>query len=69
MLIWRAASHRNVVQFLGYQMIKEVPWLVSPWVDKKSLVDYMRAVQVSRAKKLKLVSPQLGLLGQQLLMN
>ncbi|KAG8928866.1 hypothetical protein FRC01_005260 [Tulasnella sp. 417] len=56
MLIWSAADHRNVVRFIGYQWIKDSPWLVSPWIEKRSLADYVRLTTgVSRAAKLKML--------------
>ncbi|KAG8915911.1 hypothetical protein FRC00_007190 [Tulasnella sp. 408] len=56
-VIWQAAEHRNIVPFLGYQIINHTPMLVSPWYDNGDLSTYItNHPELEAIKRLQLVS-------------
>ncbi|KAG9034101.1 hypothetical protein FS837_002267, partial [Tulasnella sp. UAMH 9824] len=55
-LIWRMVKHRNVLPFIGYQIVDEVPMLVSPWYKNGNLDIYTKAhPELLRSDKLELL--------------
>lgn len=40
-LIWGNASHPNIYPYLGYQVGNRETWLVSPWSENGSLLNYL----------------------------
>ncbi|KAG8912570.1 hypothetical protein FRC00_004244, partial [Tulasnella sp. 408] len=55
-LIWSMVKHRNVLPFIGYQIVDEVPMLVSPWCKNGNLDIYTKAhPELLRSDKLELL--------------
>lgn len=56
-VIWMAANHPNILQFIGYQICEGKPWLVSPWCQLGNLSRYIAEnPKIKRVEKLKLAS-------------
>ncbi|KAG8967815.1 hypothetical protein FRC05_001911 [Tulasnella sp. 425] len=54
--IWRMVKHRNILPFMGYQIVNEVPMLVSPWCENGNLATYIDAnPELTRNNKLELL--------------
>lgn len=50
-------THRNILPFIGYQIVDEVAMLVSPWCKNGNLATYIAAhPKLVRNDKLRLVS-------------
>ncbi|KAG8925204.1 hypothetical protein FRC00_004220, partial [Tulasnella sp. 408] len=57
-LIWSMVKHRNVLPFIGYQIVDEVPMIVSPWCKNGNLDIYTKAhPELRRSDKLELWFP------------
>ncbi|KIO22949.1 hypothetical protein M407DRAFT_78662, partial [Tulasnella calospora MUT 4182] len=55
-VIWKTASHPNILPFLGYQIVGEVPMLVSPWCQNGNLATFVDShPELTRNDKLKLL--------------
>ncbi|KAG8923926.1 kinesin motor protein cin8, partial [Tulasnella sp. 417] len=55
-LIWGSVKHRNVLPFIGYQIVDNVPMLVSPWCKNGNLEIYTKAhPELTRDTKLGLL--------------
>lgn len=51
------ATHPNVLPFFGYQIVENVPMLVSPWCSNGDLARYVGTKpELARNEKIKLVS-------------
>ncbi|KAG8946262.1 hypothetical protein FRC00_009706, partial [Tulasnella sp. 408] len=57
-VIWStAAQHPNVLPFIGYQIVDDVPMLVSPWCRNGDLLEYIENnTNLTRTEKIKLLS-------------
>lgn len=54
--IWRAARHSNILPFIGYQVVHELPWLVSPLCKHGNLKEYLDTnPEVTDAQKITLL--------------
>lgn len=55
-VIWRMATHPNVLPFFGYQIVENVPMLVSPWCSNGDLARYVGTKpELARNEKIKLL--------------
>ncbi|KIO31601.1 hypothetical protein M407DRAFT_19349 [Tulasnella calospora MUT 4182] len=55
-IIWRAMSHENILQFIGYQIVGGTPLLVSPFCRNGNLAEYLHAnPNVTYTEQLKLL--------------
>lgn len=55
-VIWKAAKHPNILQFIGYQICEGRPWLVSPWCQLGNLSRYIaKTPTIKRVEKLNLL--------------
>lgn len=55
-LIWGMVKHRNILPFLGYQIVDGVPMLVSPWCKNGNLEAYTKAhPELTRGDKIELL--------------
>ncbi|KAG8917130.1 kinesin motor protein cin8, partial [Tulasnella sp. 417] len=55
-LIWGSVKHRNILPFIGYQIVDNVPMLVSPWCKNGNLEMYTKAhPELNRDTKLELL--------------
>ncbi|KIO22948.1 hypothetical protein M407DRAFT_78666, partial [Tulasnella calospora MUT 4182] len=56
-VIWKTATHPNILQFIGYQVFEGRPWLISPWCQLGNLARYIASnPEIKDFEKLKLAS-------------
>ncbi|KAG8917669.1 hypothetical protein FRC01_002301 [Tulasnella sp. 417] len=59
-VLWGAANHQNVLQFLGYQLEDDSPLLISPWANNGNMEAYWFHNPLQEERKLKMLQQLQG---------